>query len=567
MSVADLFSGSYQGTPAPYTPTSLLDVADATFEDATRSNWPTGYFRQYANDAPNFDERNALIKSRFGRDIVGEVRKDNPEAGADYIMQEYQARTDALIDQGRQTNPEAWQGIRKQEEIEAIPIDKAQVARVAQEDVSSRAEDNWARYGGQLLGGAAAAFVDPINLATLPLGAGAGAGVLRGALIDGAVNMGVEAAEAPLTAEWQKKLGYKYGLGQMAADIATAGIGGTALSGIIRGAAHGLGKLTGKSSEILDRIAKDPQAPSEVKDAAQYMNRVAQIDEGAPPVKVDVPEGEAVAANRANMQETQDALRNYREPAYREDIPFNIESPKPEASAPAAPRNFEYGQLEGGKFTGYTVPNSRELPWVESAVADLKDAYKRERILSEPADTGRGGDVNVTGYKGNFPNWFKDIAASEHIGREYVDKVFEKMKTGEPLGKKEARVAESLFAQGKAMREENVRQIQSVREGKQQDVHAEIDATAAREAALEARDPYLDQHADPAKTLADEVKTLDSPDWLNGSRADFERIVKEQPEMTIAMPDGSTVSFKELAGQIAEDEKILNAIRTCAAGL
>ena len=169
MSTADLLSTGYFLPPASTVPAGFGDVYDDTFEETIRGRQPTAYLLSVAEEGRAFSERNDLIKQRFGRDIVAEVRNEFPEAGADFLVKEYQARTDKFIDEGRAENLDAWAGIRKAEEIEAATIDRAQVARIESERTSARAESNFARYGGAIAGGVAASFLDPINLATCRL--------------------------------------------------------------------------------------------------------------------------------------------------------------------------------------------------------------------------------------------------------------------------------------------------------------------------------------------------------------------------------------------------------------
>ena len=53
---------------------------------------------------------------------------------------------------------------------------------------------------------------------------------------------------------------------------------------------------------------------------------------------------------------------------------------------------------------------------------------------------------------------------------------------------------------------------------------------------------------------------------MDAARADFERMVDEMPDYEILMEDGSTRSIKELAEELAEDGKILEAVTVCGVG-
>jgi len=143
---------------------------------------------------------------------------------------------------------------------------------------------------------------------------------------------------------------------------------------------------------------------------------------------------------------------------------------------------FSVGKQKGIKFEDYTKPDKKWDKWIGGVVQELNDSYKGQRIFSVPTEAGRGGDLDVTGYKGNFPAWFQDFnKAGESISREYVNKVYEKMKAGKPLGKKEIRVAETLFREAQAQREENIRQYQNARNERMDAEMAVGDREAARE--------------------------------------------------------------------------------------
>lgn len=576
MPTSDLLTQAYLGTAATNIPTGFGNVYDDTFDETLRTRQPTAYLLSVAEEGRAFSERNELIRQRFGRDIVSEVRKENPEAGADFLISEYQKRTDQLIEEGRNTNMAEWQGIRKAEEIQAEFIDKAQTSRIEAERTRQNAESDFARVGGSLAGGVAASFLDPINLATLPLGAGAGMGILRGAMLDGVVNMGVEAAEAPANAKWQGELGFKYGLGDAVGDIATAGLGGAGLSALIRGGAKALGTFTGRSEKLLRGIADDTTTLSEVRDAAKYMERVAHIDENQPtPARLgeDISNHDIVAAHRANAQEIQDAFQQHREPVFNEDIPFDITDITPTAAsvpAPAQARNFEEGAATGAKFENYTRPNPQETRYMEGVVAELNQAEKGSIIITEKDGQGSTNAV-MKGADNTFPQWFRDLnKEGESLSKGYVQKVFDKIQKGEPLAKKEVRVAKVLFEEARAIREENARQILNFRQDRADartaEANAAIDATAAREAEREMGDPYLAPMPHAAQSLAEDIAAAENPAVMDAAYADFARLLKDEPDFALVMEDGSTKTMADIAQEMEEEKAILQAVTMCGVG-
>ena len=413
MPASDLLSSAYFGTPATHVPTDIFDVAEDRLSQVFRNDMDspigTDYYLRIAEEGRAFSERNDLIKQRFGRDVVQEVREEFPQAGADFLITEYQKRTDQLIEEGRTQDMNAWAGIRKAEEIEAVTVDRAQVAEIEAQRTTSRAESSFAAIGGNLMGGLGE-IIDPINILTLPLGAGAGRGIIKAAMTDGVINMGVEAVQSPSRAEWMRDIGFKYGFEEIAADIATAGVGGAALSGLIRGVGKGLNKLSGQSETILRTIADDTANGAEVRDAAKYMERVAQVDENIPPLsRIDdgMNPHEVVATHRANVQETQEAFRNYREPVYADDIPFDAGIVSGKGISPRAKSDLE-------NPTSFVIKNKKTGEVImETFSRDVAEKINKEKYEAVPIIEHL---ANL-----NKQSFYKPVLVNEKISADLID--------------------------------------------------------------------------------------------------------------------------------------------------
>lgn len=89
--------------------------------------------------------------------------------------------------------------------------------------------------GAGLAGGFARYMVDPVNLATLGFGAGAGVSLGRAMLIEGALNAGIEGLEAPMEAQTAVELGLPEGP-SVGARMAMGFVGGAGLTGVLGGA-------------------------------------------------------------------------------------------------------------------------------------------------------------------------------------------------------------------------------------------------------------------------------------------------------------------------------------------
>ena len=302
MGALDIFTpqGKYAGERPAFVPKDFSDVAGAAFTN-TRQNFNTDAEIRLIGDPLN--ERNSMVKTRLGRDVfeltgMNEKYPNPSPEGQAQKLEEANKDIDELIMRGRKEFPTIYEGIKTTAEIVEEGKGVAQQATINYEDVASRNLSDVSRIAGSLTGGIGGAFTDPINILTLPLGAGAvkpiGAGALgyaKGVVMqagkEGFIQAGIEAASIPQIAKWQNEVGHTYGLGEAATDVAFGFLGGAGIRGgaeaivpSLRGLRRGGAKV---SSYVLDRIAsKSPDMPQTVKDSLKYMSRTAYIDEDAP---------------------------------------------------------------------------------------------------------------------------------------------------------------------------------------------------------------------------------------------------------------------------------------------
>ena len=86
---------------------------------------------------------------------------------------------DAQIIEGRKSNPEKWAGINTTEEIKQYYNQEINSQRQVVADYSSRGAGTTSKYVAPFVGEIAGSMLDPINIATLPLGMGAANGILK----------------------------------------------------------------------------------------------------------------------------------------------------------------------------------------------------------------------------------------------------------------------------------------------------------------------------------------------------------------------------------------------------
>lgn len=343
-----------------YAPTDTGDLIGPSFQNV-RQNYTTDAEVRLIGDP--LHTRNALIQQRTGRsvsDITGTAAKyTNPTT--DGLVAQATEDND-LIDQhimtGRKENPGIWDGIKTTAEIRAEGKKVADEATKNFEDLAIRNPSTLSRTVGSMAGGMAGAMTDPLNIATLPLGAGetkaigAGAfGVARGIALaaakEGAIQAAIEAASIPQIASWQNQVGHKYGLNEAASDVAMGFLGGAAIRGGMEGAVPALRaarKGTAKaSSYMLDQVAtRAPGLTQSVKDSLKYMSRAEYIDEDS---IVPITNHAELREHRAAAAKVADDVDRYERPAPELPGVQKIVTPRNELEIEVKPRLVELSDL------------------------------------------------------------------------------------------------------------------------------------------------------------------------------------------------------------------------------
>lgn len=260
-----------------------VQAPSTTFNDVVSASFDS-FQRNFNFDAKTFginDEvqaRNEKFEQAYGKSIYEAAGIDDPNFGpsnemtTDATIAERNAKLDAFIMKQRETDPDHFVNFKTMAELEGVVKEKAIQAGVDEEKIKAGASGFDAAVGG-FVGGLGASFVDPINVATLPFGAGASRSILKAMLIEGAINAGVETAAQPFIADWQKELGKEYGFTEMVENVAIAGFFGAGFTGVIKTASKMVG--LGRMADKLDEIGEVDGAS-----AAKTLQRQAHLDEG-----------------------------------------------------------------------------------------------------------------------------------------------------------------------------------------------------------------------------------------------------------------------------------------------
>ncbi len=290
MSLLGLMSSKEQdagpgGIEAPST--DIADVISASAESTARNY---NLFSKELFTGVEQNDNNKKYQALTGRNIYKDSYDADPDRDALYksighddtsLVDKRNAAVDRQILKLKSEDPEKYKDLKTSTEISDTVKQKAKDSAINQGKVSAGAT-GLSSFFGQIGGGLGAGLIDPINLATIPLGSGLATGIFKRALIDAGINVGAEVANYPFVQKWQHELGEEYGPSTLAENAGigalfgfAAGLGGGVLE-------HSIAKMdvpnSVKLSEIRERLPENPEAQS----ALRHEERRLHIDETNP---------------------------------------------------------------------------------------------------------------------------------------------------------------------------------------------------------------------------------------------------------------------------------------------
>jgi hypothetical protein len=174
-------------------------------------------------------------------------------------------------------------GLSRPIEEDALEVAKSAGERLDRFAQSSSGVKKW---GGLLYGGATGMVRDPVQVMTMLIGAGPGAGrtvagrILNVAMKEALINGGVEAALQPQVQAWRQKAGLPAGFDEALANVAfAAGLGG-AFGGVLQGGGELIGRaLRGPDMErAAVTLAADPNVTERARAALAGDSQAAAIE-------------------------------------------------------------------------------------------------------------------------------------------------------------------------------------------------------------------------------------------------------------------------------------------------
>lgn len=193
---------------------------------------------------------------------------DNPPPSVRQAHARFEAELNAIAEQ--YPDKAAALGIGRPIEQDALKVAKQAGERLDRFAQSSSGVMKWT---GLLAGGASGMMRDPIQVMTMLIGAGPGAGrtvagrILNVAMKEALINGGVEAALQPGVQAWRAKAGLPAGFDEAMANVAFA----AGLGGAFGGALQGGGELIGRAlrGPDLERAAASLAADPNVSERAR----------------------------------------------------------------------------------------------------------------------------------------------------------------------------------------------------------------------------------------------------------------------------------------------------------
>lgn len=281
MSITSFIDQKKLNVPKPVSQgeSGFFDVVEAGFE-ATRNNYNTNSAsrllrmeRQNNRDAYKNATGKEFDVNDFQefKDIKSQLAQDDPTIVIDDNIE------DVIYDKLKAENPDKFQDLKGSLEIIDAAKEKAKQSDLDFENALQRTTRLNAFTGGFIgaLGGTA---VDPVNIATLPFGAGASRSILKASMRAAGINAGAEAATQPAVVAWQKELGNDYGFTDVIENVGLAAVFGGSFEAVTRGVRPAASWMWAKAS-------RDKNLPQADRNAAAYMSKKAHEQEANPNVR------------------------------------------------------------------------------------------------------------------------------------------------------------------------------------------------------------------------------------------------------------------------------------------
>jgi hypothetical protein len=595
MSIARLLSGENQldvSQPALNPPTSLSNVLAggmySAFLDAKNS---------YDFDSEILKQEGSLvnkIREKTGAKELTDIVKIDEGKYASPLAPFREAReraikeeTDKFILEQRKIDP-SWNEISTFSEIKNKRGESLKSEALYTRDYVGQQAEAEGLAGSAVLLGAniVGAMSDPINAATMFMGFGAAKNVLQYVGREAALNAGIEAVQTPKRAEWEQKLGNEYGLKEAATDIAIGGVAGGAFAGVIAGGVKGVSAIQrrffdrkqAETMAVMDAIAKNPNVPSEARDAAKYISRVKHIEENNP---ISNPTIREDIQHKKNFIETERAFVEGRNPDLSaKDIPvvdpYILKAREIKEQLKGVKQVNANNPQELKKLLGYTPRSLSQYIKETGGIQDIggelnaRDVGKKsvglivkgkKRMQTEfgniEIDNTPDRIIERAFDQGYFPDKtdISEITESDLYDAIARDVAGEKVYTASDM----ERISEVIGDSELSRQYDNIGITEDMTDEDVAYVLKDIDSRKLPE------DDLIFTPKDTSITLQEFAKIYDDPNYIAAVEADYQRFIQDNAKGEIEV-DGQIMTLKELDDMIKADENMVNAVRVCAIG-
>ena len=227
------FSNAANRTRDPVRPTTLGETIRSSFQTTLKTE------RSISVRSAEFDEYeriNAEVKRVTGKRLFN---PQSPGKNRGKLLDRYYQEIDTLKKQYPELNVPTYDEV-----LQKIGADRQEIREADAE--FARGESGLVQGLARFIGTAGGILSDPPIAASMAVGAGASAGILRTALVEGAIAAGVEVPVQGIVQSERTRVGEQPSLGEAAANIALAGAGGAAGGALLKSAFVGTRSLVRK---------------------------------------------------------------------------------------------------------------------------------------------------------------------------------------------------------------------------------------------------------------------------------------------------------------------------------
>lgn len=253
--------------PVTRPPAGFFDAFHATYE-ATRQEDLSISARQ--NFLDKVKQRNELIRERTGNApsvTISEADLIQPgtlSTTAELARKAYNQQVSELSSR--------YPEIKTDDELRREIKEDSRRIRERRDDVA--ANSTWTGKLGSFTGAMAASLTDPLVAGSMFLGPSASAGILRTALVNAGLAAGSEALIQPFVYRYKQELESPYSVGEAIERVAGAGVGGAAVSTLLKGAGLGLRAARNRIhgvDDLIETFEKNVPNPSAIERDAAFV--------------------------------------------------------------------------------------------------------------------------------------------------------------------------------------------------------------------------------------------------------------------------------------------------------